>query len=255
MLKPILELLSSSSEALGFCHRFITGSVPVSFFSSFHSQRIHGSFFFSLFNFQGPSCASRFQSLSALDYLTTFGLICQVLFQLFSRPSLFARSLFREAWLSYHTRLDLSSTFFNFFRALTFLWEVSLSGDLTILPHSVWFVKYFFEKSFSPRLSAWLLSRESLTMISHRVWFVKGFFQVFEKTFLTPGAVQTRAWYVIIVLLRFAPQRSLLYDFFPGLSTPFFQKLYFFCALPCPDSILRKAVSVCPFASARICPQ
>ena len=113
MLKPILELLSSSSEALGFCHRFITGSVPVSFFSSFHSQRIHGSFFFSLFNFQGPSCASRFQSLSALDYLTTFGLICQVLFQLFSRPSLFARPLF--------------------------------SRGLTILPHSARFVKYFFQ--------------------------------------------------------------------------------------------------------------
>ena len=144
MLKPILELLSSSSKALGFCHRFITGSVPVSFFSSFHSQRIHGSFFFSLFNFQGPSCASRFQSLSALDYLTTFGLICQVLFSTFFAPlafreaslferldylttlgsicqvlfstffalSLFCeRSPFRATRLSYHTRFDLSSTF------------------------------------------------------------------------------------------------------------------------------------------------
>ena len=112
MLKPILELLSSSSEALGFCHRFITGPVPVSFFSSFHSQRIHGSFFFSLFNFQGPSCTSRFQSLSALDYLTTFGLICQVLFSTFFALSLFCeRSPFRATRLSYHTRFDLSSTF------------------------------------------------------------------------------------------------------------------------------------------------
>ena len=112
MLKPILELLSSSSEALGFCHRFITGSVPVSFFSSFHSQRIHGSFFFSLFNFQGPltlpslrsgkprsfTCSlsavsprnsrlSGFRralpSLKRLDYLTTLGFVCQVLFSTF----------------------------------------------------------------------------------------------------------------------------------------------------------------------------
>lgn len=179
MLKPILELLSSSSEALGFCHRFITGSVPVSFFSSFHSQRIHGSFFFSLFNFQGPSCASRFQSLSALDYLTTFGLICQVLFQLFFAPLAFR--------------------------------EVSLSRGLTILPYSARFVKYFFqlfsrshfsvrglpfgrldylttlglicqalfEKSFSPRLSAWLLSRESLTIIPQVSPDVNTFFRFF----------------------------------------------------------------------------
>ena len=187
MLKPILELLSSSSEALGFCHRFITGSVPVSFFSSFHSQRIHGSFFFSLFNFQGPSCASRFQSLSALDYLTTFGLICQVLFQLFSRPSLFARSLFREAWLSYHTRLDLSSTFFNFFRALTFLWEVSLSGDLTILPHLVWFVKHFLKKVF--RLAFRLGCSLGRAWLWYHIAFglSRGFSKFLKKLFWLPA--------------------------------------------------------------------
>ena len=123
MLKPILELLSSSSEALGFCHRFITGSVPVSFFSSFHSQRIHGSFFFSLFNFQGPSCASRFQSLSALDYLTTFGLICQVLFSTFFAPLVFREvSLFER--LDYLTTLgSICQVLFSTFFALSLFCE------------------------------------------------------------------------------------------------------------------------------------
>jgi len=187
MLKPILELLSSSSEALGFCHRFITGSVPVSFFSSFHSQRIHGSFFFSLFNFQGPSCASRFQSLSALDYLTTFGLICQVLFSTFFAPLAFREvSLSRGLTILPHSARFVKY-FFNFFRALTFLWEVSLSGDLTILPHSVWFVKYLFQKVF--RLAFRLGCSLGRAWLWYHIAFglSRGFSKFLKKLFWLPA--------------------------------------------------------------------
>ena len=179
MLKPILELLSSSSEALGFCHRFITGSVPVSFFSSFHSQRIHGSFFFSLFNFQGPSCASRFQSLSALDYLTTFGLICQVLFQLFSRPSLFARPLFSRGLTILPHSARFVKYFFQLFSRSHFSVRGLPFGRLDYLTTLGLICQALFEKSFSPRLSAWLLSRESLTIIPQVSPDVNTFFRFF----------------------------------------------------------------------------
>ena len=119
MLISSLELSSSSRKALGFpACRFLQVLLPVSFLRVF-SQEFTGRsssrcliFKVHLVDFRQPF-GFRLRSLvsQALDYLTTFVSVCQVLFSTFFAP------------LSLH-----------FFRAKRF----------NILPHSLWFVKRFF---------------------------------------------------------------------------------------------------------------
>ena len=132
MLISSLELSSSSRKALGFpACRFLQVLLPVSF-SRVFSQEFTGRsssrcliFKVHLVDFRQPF-GFRLRSLvsQALDYLTTFVSVCQVLFstffKIFFRTQLSEPSASQTACLFYQTFQSLSSTFFkfleNFFR-------------------------------------------------------------------------------------------------------------------------------------------
>ena len=155
MLISSLELSSSSRKALGFpACRFLQVLLPVSFLRVF-SQEFTGRsssrcliFKVHLVDFRQPF-GFRLRSLvsQALDYLTTFVSVCQVLFSTFFR-SAFA-SLFRIKRFNILPHfLWFVKHFFDFFRSASLC---LLNKHLNILPHLFWFVKYFF-RSF--RLSS-----------------------------------------------------------------------------------------------------
>lgn len=165
--------------------------------------------------------ALRSLSFEALDYLTTFGFVCQVLF----------------------------STFFS---ALAFAWE-ALSSSLTILPHSVSFVKHFFDFFQPTRACAWGSFEQpdyltTLGLICQVLFFdffqsalacawglflraclsyhtvfglSSSFFRFFEKL-LKSHAVQTKAGCVIIALLRFCAAMFGIISLLPAFVKRFF---------------------------------